>query len=101
MQEKTEQQKTGVSESPAVETLFGGWTKLMAHFPSPHSNMMHLIASHQRNCEAVSEMAALATESISTVFHHQFDAANSFAKDSLSVFNQILETRTPGEKIVL
>lgn len=46
-------------------------------------------------------MAALVTESMSTVFQHQVDAAGALAKDGLSVLNRIVETATPKEKLVI
>jgi phasin family protein len=101
MQQHNGQQKNGYSESSLTNPLFGDWSKVIGQFPSPQSSMKQLIASHQRNCEAASKMAALVTESMSTVFHHQLDAAGTLAKDSFSVLNQIVETGTPKEKVVL
>jgi len=95
------QQKNGSSESSLTTSLFGDWAKLMSQFSSPHLSMKQLIVSHQRNCEAVNKVAALATESMSSVFHRQLDAAGSLTKDGLSVLNKVIESGTPREKVVL
>src|SRR5215469_10072301 len=95
------QQKNGSSESFPSNPLFGDWTKLMSQFASPHLSMKQFIVSHQRNCEAVNKMAALATESMSSVFHQQIEAAGSLTKDGLSVLGKIVESGTPREKVAL
>jgi len=95
------QQKNGSSDSSSTNPLFGDWTKLMSQFSSPQLGMKQLFVSHQRNCEAMNKMAALATESMSNVFRQQLDVAGSLAKDGLSILNQIVENGTPKEKVVL
>jgi phasin family protein len=91
----------GSPESSLTNPFFGDWTNVIAHFSSPPPSIKHLIASHQRNCEAMSKMAALATESMSSVLHHQLDAAGSLAKDGFSLLNQVAESATARDKVVL
>ena len=91
------QQKNGSSESSPTNPLLGDWTTLIAQ----SSNIRHLIASHQRNCDAASKLAALATESMSSLFHHHLDAAGSVAKDGLGLLDQIVESGSAKEKVVL
>lgn len=95
------QQRNESSDSALTIPLFGDWMKSMMRFSSPPLSIERWIASHQRNCEAASKMAALATESMSSILHHQLDAAGSLAKEGLGLLNQLVETGTGTEKLNL
>src|SRR5579859_1213197 len=94
--------KESTAPAPSkAKSLFDDWTKLISQFSSPQLRLDQLIASQQRNYEAMNKVAELAAESMNTVFRRQLDAVDSLTKDGLSVFSQLAQNGTPKEKVAL
>ena len=81
--------------------VFDEWRKMITPFTPANAPFEHLLTSQRRNYEAMTKVAQLTTNCLSTVLQRQIEFVTALAQDSANGVQSLVSTGAPREKIAL
>ncbi len=89
--------------NPFFEADFSKFTdisKMMGEFKMPSFNVEAAMAAHRKNLETIAAVNQACFESMQSLARRQAEWARQCMEESASVFNAVMSSETPEEKVI-